>query len=288
MPSLKRNANVSQAGVAPAPDVKAVQSYWESNPLLSHEFDEPGSPKFFDELDRVKREDIERFALKYWDFNGWRDKSVLDIGCGPGWVTVRYAAGGAKVTSVDLTNAAVDLCKKHLVYRGLTADVRQANAEELPFPDNHFDMVFSSGVLHHTPDTQKSFRESIRVLKPGGVAKITLYRLGILHSPAVFGVTRGVMKVLGVKHPGADLGREATSVADFIRQYDGKDNPIGIAKSDKDWAKDLQAVGYRVRGWESHFFPKRFIPTGKIVPSFVHHALDRGVGTMVYFQLTKP
>src|SRR5262245_78836 len=112
----------------PAPDVKAVQSYWESHPLLSYEFDEPGSPTFFDELDRVKREDIERFAMKYWDFPTWHGKSVLDIGCGPGWVTVQYAAAGAKVSSVDLTNAAVDLCKKHLAYRGFVADVRQGNA----------------------------------------------------------------------------------------------------------------------------------------------------------------
>jgi SAM-dependent methyltransferase len=273
---------------ASAPQIEDVQAYWESHPLLSYEFEKPGSPKFFDELDRVKREDIERFAMKYWGFPAWRDKSVLDIGCGPGWVTVQYAAAGAKVTSVDLTQAAVDLCKKHLAYRGLDATVRQANAEELPFPDNHFDMVFSSGVLHHTPDTQKSFRESFRVLRPGGTAKITLYRLGILHSPAVFALTRGVMKLLGVKHPGADLGREATSVADFIRQYDGKDNPIGIAKSDRDWAKDLEAIGYRVLGWESHFFPKRFVPAGKTVPSFIHHALDRSVGTMVYFDLRKP
>lgn len=273
---------------AAAPQIKDVQAYWESHPLLSYEFEEPGSPKFFDELDRVKREDIERFAMKYWDFPAWRGKNVLDIGCGPGWVTVQYAAAGAKVSSVDLTSAAVELCKKHLDYRGLTADVRQGNAEQLPFPDNHFDMVFSSGVLHHTPNTQKSFHESFRVLKPGGTAKITLYRLGVLHSPAVFGATRGVMKMLGVKHPGADLGREATSVADFIRQYDGKDNPIGIAKSDQDWARDLEAVGYEVKGWESHFFPKRFVPAGKIMPSFVHGMLDRSVGTMVYFHLIKP
>jgi len=279
---------VSQARAASDPDVKAVQSYWESHPLFSYEFEEPGSPRFFDELDRVKREDVERFAMKYWDFPGWRGKSVLDIGCGPGWVTVQYAAAGARVSSIDLTNAAVDLCRKHLAYRGLAADVRQGNAEALSFPDCHFDMVFSSGVLHHTPDTQKALRESFRVLKPGGVAKITLYRLGILHRPAVFGATRLIMKALGVRHPGADLGREAASVADFIRQYDGRDNPIGIAKSDGDWTADLEAAGYRVHARELHFFPKRFVPAGKVMPAFVHHALDAAVGTMAYFHLTKP
>lgn len=270
------------------PNIDHVQSYWQQNPLLSYELAAPGSPTFFDELDRVKRSDVERFAMKYWEFGAWKNKRVLDVGCGPGWVSVQYAMGGADVSAVDLTEAAVGIAKKHAAYRGVRADIRQGNAEELPFPDNTFDMVFSSGVLHHTPDTQKAFRETYRVLKPGGHAKITLYRLGVLHSPLVFGLTRVTMKILGVKHPGADLGRNASSVEDFVRQYDGADNPIGIAKKDRQWAQDLRNVGYRVDGWESHFFPKRFVPMGNIVPSFVHHALDRVFGTMIYLKLTKP
>ncbi len=99
--------------------VEAVRAYWEAHPLLSYELEAPGSPRFFDELDRVKREDIERFAMKYWDFAAYRGKSVLDVGCGPGWVTVQYAAAGANVTAVDLTSAAVELTKKHLAYRGV-------------------------------------------------------------------------------------------------------------------------------------------------------------------------
>lgn len=278
----------SPASIGSTPDVESVRSYWEKNPLLSHEFEQPGSPKFFDELDRVKREDIEPFAMHYWDFDGWRGKAVLDDGCGPGWVTVQYAKGGANVSSVDLTMTAVELTRKHLAYRGLTANVQQANAEDLPFPDQTFDLVVSSGVAHHTPDTMQVFREAFRVLKPGGACKITLYRLGALHSPAMFAVTRAMMKMLGVKHPGADLGRDATSVEDFVRQYDGKDNPIGKAKSDKGWAEDLKSVGFKVVSHETHFFPRRFVPMGKAIPGFIHHGFDRLAGTMVYFHLTKP
>lgn len=270
------------------PDIQDVRTYWESAPLYSHELSDPGSPGFFREFDRIKRQDVERFALDYWEFPAFAERSVLDIGCGPGWLTVQYAAAGARVTGVDLTDAAVALAGSHLKHYGLDAKVQRANAEELPFEDGRFDLVVSSGVLHHTPDTLKAFREAFRVTRPGGRAKITLYRKGILHSPLVFPLTRAAMRLLSVRHPGADLGREATDVDDFVRQYDGRDNPVGIAKRDREWARDLEAVGFRVDGWEVHFFPRRFVPLGRYVPSAIHGLLDRQAGTMVYFNLTKP
>ena len=269
------------------PEIDDVRAYWEGNPLYSFEVGDPGSPEFFEALDKVKREDVERFSLDYWAFDSFRGNSVLDVGCGPGWLTVQYAAAGADVTSVDLTDAAVELTRKQLEHHALKAKVRQANAEELPFDNESFDLVVSSGVLHHTPDTQKAFGECSRVLKRGGAAKITLYRLGLLHSPLVFPLTQGLMRLLSVKHPGADMAREAGSVGDFVRQYDGKDNPVGIAKTDADWAQDLADAGFHVLSSEVHFFPMRFVPLGRHLPHFAHHALDRAFGTMVYFELSK-
>jgi len=269
------------------PAIEDVRSYWESNPLYSHEVAEPGTSEFFAKFDEIKRRDVERYSLNYWDFHGFTGKSVLDVGCGPGWLTVQYARAGARSFAIDLTQMAVDLARKHLEHYGLVADVRQGSAEAIPFPDNTFDLVISSGVLHHTPDTIGSFRECFRVLKPGGVAKITLYRLGVLHSPVVFPITRFVMKLLSVKHPGADLARDTQTVEDFVRAYDGAANPIGIAKRDRDWAADLTSVGFRVTGKEVHFFPKRFVPLGRFVPGALHHLLDRVFGTMVYFNVSK-
>jgi ubiquinone/menaquinone biosynthesis C-methylase UbiE len=200
---------------------------------------------------------------------------------------VQYARGRADVTAVDLTDRAVALAKAHLANYGLSANVQQADAERLPFGDDTFDVVVSSGVLHHTPNTQAAFREAYRVLKPGGVAKITLYRLGPLHSPMVFPLTRAVMRWLAVKHPGADLSRTAGSVEDFVRQYDGADNPVGVAKKGEQWAQDLADAGFSVTGAENHFFPKRFLPSSALVRTSLHRLLDSVVGTMVYLRLHK-
>ena len=268
--------------------VNDVREYWEAHPLLSYELDEPGSPAFFDELDRIKRDDVETFAAGYWDFAAFRGRRVLDVGCGPGWLTVQYAAAGANVTAVDLTPRAVDLCRKYLEYRGLSAAVQPANAEQLPFPDDGFDLVAASGVLHHTPDVERAIRECCRVMRPGGTAKLTFYYKGVLHLPLVFPALRLAMRLAGVKHPGADLARTSSDVDDFIRRYDGEANPVGVGFTVNEWRRILQDAGFTVISHELHFFPRRFIPFSAVIPGFVHRLCDRWLGTMVYFELTKP
>ena len=110
-----------------------VRRYWETNPLYSYEVDQPGTLEFFSKFDEIKRNDVERFALPFWDFNRFRGKSVLDVGCGPGWLTVQYARAGAKTSAIDLTKTAVELTRKHLQHHGLAADVQQGSAEDIPF-----------------------------------------------------------------------------------------------------------------------------------------------------------
>ena len=144
-----------------------VREYWQEHPLFSYELSQPGSPEFFDQLDDLKRNDIERFTQSYWSFEQFRGKNVLDVGCGPGWLTVKYAEAGANVRSIDLTPRAVELARRFLALRGLSAVVSEANAEHLPFEDGAFDLVVSSGVIHHTADIPAAFRECQRVLKPG-------------------------------------------------------------------------------------------------------------------------
>jgi SAM-dependent methyltransferase len=268
--------------------VADVRRYWQAHPLLSYEGDMSHPENFFRMLDNAKREDSETFALPYWGFDQWAGLDVLDIGCGPGWVSVQYAAGGANVTSIDLTDTAVELARKHLAIKDLSADVSVASAEDLPFPSGSFDLVVASGVLHHTPDCQRAIIEAFRVTRPGGSGKITLYRKGILHGPIIFSMVLMVMRLLGVRHPGADLANTSGNVDDFIRRYDGDDNPVGVGKSDTDWIKDLTSAGWLVLGHETHFFPMRFTPLPAVVRKMTHRFFDRYFGTMAYFKLRKP
>ena len=102
-------------------------------------------------------------------------KSFLNIGCGGGYEGLLFAGYGASNVGVDFSFNAVDFTKKLLEKAKFQGTTYQAEAEHLPFRDNSFDFVYSSGVLHHTPNTEKAIKEIFRVLKTGGQAVIGLY-----------------------------------------------------------------------------------------------------------------
>jgi ubiquinone/menaquinone biosynthesis C-methylase UbiE len=152
-----------------------VRAHWEADPCggkLTGEH--PGTPEFYAEVERARYE-LEPFIPSFAEFDRWQARDVLEIGVGLGTDFTRFARAGARLHGVDLTQAAVDLARRRLDLEGLSADVRQADAEALPFADESFDLVYSWGVLHHTPDTNRALHEVRRVLRPGAEARIMLY-----------------------------------------------------------------------------------------------------------------
>ena len=105
------------------------------------------------------------------------EQHVLEIGCGAGAHSALFSELGASMTSLDITlERVVETSRKlQLVDDESRCFALQGDSESMPFPDNHFDIVYSNGVLHHTYDTQKAVTEVMRVLRPGGTAVIMLY-----------------------------------------------------------------------------------------------------------------
>jgi 2-polyprenyl-3-methyl-5-hydroxy-6-metoxy-1,4-benzoquinol methylase len=102
---------------------------------------------------------------------------VLEIGCGMGLHTEHLARGGAHLDAIDISPTSVEATRKRLELKGLVAEVRQMDAQELQFPDDMFDLVWSWGVIHHSSMTGRIVREIHRVLKPGGEARVMVYNL---------------------------------------------------------------------------------------------------------------
>lgn len=127
-------------------------------------------------------------------------KKVLEIGCGAGSHAAMFANAGAEVTAIDLTERAVSLTKRRFeLFDIKNATVMKSDAENLPFPDNSFDFVWSWGVIHHSANTQQIVKEILRVLKPNGRVSVMIYNRNSTRY-YVYGLYVGIFKGKFLRH----------------------------------------------------------------------------------------
>jgi len=152
------------------------------------------SRQYFDEIESYRYR-MESEIFSFAQFTLYRDRKVLEVGVGAGTDFIQWVRAGAKAYGIDLTEEAVEHTRKRLALYGLSAEeVRLADGENLPYPDKTFDLVYSYGVIHHTPDPIKAIGEIIRVTKVGGTVKIMLYNRRSLYAYyryARYGLSRG-------------------------------------------------------------------------------------------------
>jgi ubiquinone/menaquinone biosynthesis C-methylase UbiE len=123
-----------------------------------------------------QRYELEPYLRGFARFEDARGLDVLEVGVGMGADHCELARCSPRsLAGVDFTERAVEFTRERLSLYGFASDLRQADAEKLPFEDRSFDLVYSWGVLHHSPDTQKAVDEVWRVLRPGGRARIMIY-----------------------------------------------------------------------------------------------------------------
>jgi SAM-dependent methyltransferase len=155
---------------------QAVHDFWNAASC-----GEQGYAIGADEIARMDAQAQARYRLEpylrpFARFEDGRDKDVLEIGVGMGADHVEWARARPRtLTGVDLTERAIRFTQARFAGAGLVSNLKVADAENLPFDDASFDLVFSWGVLHHSPDTARAFSEVARVLRPGGAARIMIY-----------------------------------------------------------------------------------------------------------------
>ena len=151
-----------------------VRDFWED--ASCGEVYADGEAQDYYAAHRQARYALEPYLPDFAQFAEGCGKDVLEIGVGMGADHCEWAKSApALLCGIDLTERAVAHTQKRLALYGLASDVKVADAEHLPFADASFDLVYSWGVLHHSPDTQAAIDEVWRVLRPGGVARIMIY-----------------------------------------------------------------------------------------------------------------
>lgn len=182
-----------------APDIEQVRSYWNRRPCnLRHSSKPPGSREYFDDVERRKYF-VEPHIPSFADFPAWAGKRVLEIGCGIGTDAVGFARAGADYTGVELSEVSLDLARKRFAVYGLTGRLLQGDGEAVSahLAPAAFDLVYSFGVIHHTPNPRAVIENARRLIRPAGVLKIMLYAR---HS------WKAIMIAQGLDQPEAQAG----------------------------------------------------------------------------------
>jgi ubiquinone/menaquinone biosynthesis C-methylase UbiE len=158
-------------------DINKVYEYWNSRPCnIRHSSKPQNSVEFFDEV-QAKKYRSEDHKLDFLALGKWLGKNVLELGCGLGSDAIMFAKAGANVTCVDLTDNSLKLCKKNFEVHGLSGEFFLGNIEELDtfLPDKKYDLIYSFGVIHHTPNPKKVFEKAHKYLKEDGELRCMLY-----------------------------------------------------------------------------------------------------------------
>jgi len=286
-----------------------VRAFWQANPCGVKFADaEPGTRRFY-ELVEAHRYEKEWHIPSAADFAAARGLRVLEIGCGLGTDGAQFAKAGANYTGIDLTEAAVELARKRFEMFDLPGEFRTADAENLNFPDESFDLVYSHGVLHHTPDTAKAIREIHRVLRPGGRAVVMLYHRNSYNYRVNISLLRRAGAQLLKWDSGVSLVHKLTgepldklqeharllrtqkqsylSDEEFLSQNtDGARNPLARVYSRREAGelfRDFSKVTLK-----TYFLNKRWLPlVGKLLPRSLESQLASRWGWHLWIYATK-
>ena len=243
--------------------IEVVREYWDKRPCNIRHSDEPlGTKAYFDQVEKRKYF-VEPHIPKFAEFEKWRGKDVLEIGCGIGTDSINFARAGARLTVIELSEKSLEITKQRFAVYGLTAEFICCDGEHLAedLQGRTFDLVYSFGVIHHTPHPERVIEEIKKVLKVGAELRVMLY--------AKYS-TKNFMIHLGLAQPEAQTGC-----------------PIAFTYTKSDIVKLLSS--FQVYSCEQdHIFPfeieqyKRYIYAKKfpwnIMPDALFHVCERLLG----------
>jgi 2-polyprenyl-3-methyl-5-hydroxy-6-metoxy-1,4-benzoquinol methylase len=229
--------------------VEAVQAYWDARPCnIRHSPKPVGTRAYFDDVE-ARKYLVEPHIPGFAEFERWRGKRVLEVGCGIGTDTINFARAEAHVTAVDLSEQSLQVARQRAAVFGLEDRIRfrRANAEHLSqyVETEPYDLIYSFGVIHHTPHPDRVLEQLRLYCHPGTVLKIMVYH-------------RWSWKVLWIVATDGKLRlwRTAGLVARHSEAQTGC--PVTYTYSRKSGRQWLERAGFRVEyASADHIFPYR-------------------------------
>jgi SAM-dependent methyltransferase len=158
--------------------MEEIKNYWNKQPCnIRHSSCEIGTKEYFDQVEQRKYL-VESHIPGFAEFNKWNGKRVLEIGCGIGTDAVNFAKNGADYTGIELSNTSLEITKQRFELfqlKGRFFNIDAQQLDELAKVGHDFDLIYSFGVIHHSPDPQKIIDNCLQLLKHDGTLKIMVY-----------------------------------------------------------------------------------------------------------------
>ena len=257
------SGNSTQNKENPDSLIETVKQYWNKQPCnIKHSKSEFGTKAYFDEVEQRKYF-VEPHIPEFAEFQKWKNKEVLEIGCGIGTDSINFARAGAKLTVIELSEKSLEITKKRFEVYGLDATFVVADAEHLSelLPHKKFDLVYSFGVIHHTPNPSLVIKEIEKVIKPGGELRVMLYSK---YS------TKNLMINLGLAQPEAQTG------CPIAFTYTQKEISNLLSSFNVYACQKDHIFPYKIKEYKEYIYKKRF--PWNLMPKSIFHLFEKSLG----------
>jgi 2-polyprenyl-3-methyl-5-hydroxy-6-metoxy-1,4-benzoquinol methylase len=174
---VERIAAKGGVNVTATPAIEDVRRYWNERPCnIRHSCLPVGTQEYFDQV-QWRKYFVEPHIPGFAQFERWKGKQVLELGCGIGTDSVNFARAGAQLTVVDLSEKSLQVCRQRFQVYGLEADFHCGDMEQLSsfVPERKYDLIYSFGVIHHTPHPDRVFQQLKKFCSPDTELRVMLY-----------------------------------------------------------------------------------------------------------------
>ena len=287
-------------------------AFWSaSQPGFRFTDAEPGSEQFFREIEE-HRYALEPHIPDVARFDEWAGKDVLDVGCGLATDGSRFARAGAHYVGFDQAGVALELARRRFELEHLDGRFIEGDATRLPFPDGSFDLVWSHGVVHHIPETERAVAEFHRVLRPGGTALVMVYhRSSLNYRLNILVVRRTLAATLAVPGVARLLQRVVPADGDMVAEHrqllrahglrylgdtrlflskntDGPGNPLSKVYSREEADRIFRAAGFTDVDTVVRYLNLRLYPKGdRLAATALARRLERRIGWHLYVRAVR-